>query len=65
MNNEFKIADVLEQRRTFDSKWTLPFSGELLMKIINGEAADSDDEIAEMENPKDFIVRVIIQTREV
>jgi hypothetical protein len=64
MSNKFKIETVLEQEGTFDGKWELSIDEYLLMKIINHNAAEDDEDAKEMEYPKKFIVRVIIETKE-
>lgn len=64
MPDKYKIETILEQERTFDGKWELSIDPYLLMKIINHNAAEDDEDSKEMENPKKIIVRVIIETRE-
>ncbi len=61
---EWKTVDVFEQEATHDGKFKLPVDGYLLMKIINHMAAESDEDLEEMENPKRLAVRIIIETRE-
>jgi len=62
--SDYKIENVIEQLGTFDGKWKLPIDEYLLMKIINHNAAEDEEEIEEMKNPKRLIVRVIIETKE-
>ena len=61
--SEFKIVELLEQKVTFDDKFKLPIDSYLLMKIINHMSAETDKDLEEMENPKEYIVRVTIETK--
>jgi len=63
--SKWKIIEVLEQEGTYDGKWELTIPSYLLMKIINHAAAENDDDLNDMKNPKRLVVRVRIQTREV
>jgi hypothetical protein len=63
--SKFKIKEVIEQKATFDGVWKLPIDSYLLMKIINHMAAEDKDEIADMKNPQQFIVRVVIETKKI
>ncbi len=62
--SEYRVSEVIEQEGTFDGKWNLALDSYLLMKIVNHAAAESEEEIAEMKDPKRLSVRVIIETRE-
>ena len=63
-DKDFKIVTVIEQKAVFDGEYSPAIDDYLLMKIVNHNAAEDDDEIAEMENPKRYLVRVTIEAME-
>jgi len=62
---EFKMRTCLEQEVTVDGDWTLPFDDELLVNLVNYNAAKDEEELDSMENPKQMIVRITIATKEI
>ena len=63
-DKDFKIVTVIEQKAIFDGEYLPAIDDYLLMKIVNHNAAEDDDEIAEMETPKRYVVRVTIEVAE-
>lgn len=62
MSREFEIRKVLEQEVTVDGDFSLPFDDSLLVGIVNHNAAKSEEDLDDMDNPKQMIVRITIST---
>ncbi len=62
--NEYKLRTSLVQEVTVDSDWSLPFSESLLVQMVNYYAASNEEELNDMVQPKNMIVRITIETIE-
>ncbi len=63
--SKFKVIACLEQEVTVDGGFKLPFDDGLLVSMVNHNAARSEDELNDMENPKEMIVRITISIKDV
>lgn len=63
--SEFNVKKCLEQEVTVDGDWKLPFADSLLVNMVNHNAAKDEDELDDMDNPKQMIVRITISTKEI
>lgn len=62
--SKYKIHTIVEQDATYDSKFSLPFSEYILLRMINGNSAEYQEDIDDMINPKRLTVRITIETKE-
>lgn len=62
--NKFNLKTCLEQEVIVDGDFKLPFDDDLLMSLVNYNAAKDDDEINDMDNPKKMVVRITVSTKE-
>lgn len=63
--SEFNVKMCLEQEVTFDGDFKLPFDESLLVSIMNHNAAKDEEELNDMDDPKQMVVRITISTKEI
>ena len=63
--SEFEVNQCLEQEITVDGDFKLPFDSSLLVSMVNHNGAKDEDELSDMGNPKQIIVRITISTKEI
>ncbi len=62
--SEFILKKCLEQEVTVGGDFKLPFDDSLLTMMVNHNAARDEEDIDEINNPKQMVVRVTISTKE-
>ena len=62
--SEFKVKHCLEQEITVDGDFKLPFAESLLIQMVNHNGAMDEEELNDMENPKEITVRITISVKE-
>ena len=62
--SDFDLKICLKQVVIVDGDFKLPLTDDLLLSMINHNAAGNETEMLEMKNPKRMIVQIAISTKE-